>query len=861
MNFLSIPTKKSASIDLFNQFKQLITLQYGAETANACNNSLTELASIRNVVCVKGDNYNPTIEGIAAYHDALYQLEGRLTVNIASRVDFKWSDISGKTNKSMFIPHWFSIFTIEESSLKFERMNVLFCYGAAHSQVGESCRSNCENSLQQALKSFKIASSTFDYISSDMLPGIREPLPDLTSPALTLFSNLMLAQAYECVFLKAEKDEKKPAILARISSTLTNLYEDCLGNCSGGAKNVVPKEWPGVLSMKKGLYEALTQYYQSKACCESKQYGEQVARLSLACELIKGAARSSCFQRKYLVEQLKHEEAVAIKDNDHIYHENVPSKLSLAAVQSVDVIKKAPLTFPLSSSENKDYFEDLLPIAVTEAVNTSKGVRASLIDGEICKLQEASTKVNEMLASYNFPGALRAKESNSILDSILSKAVSIRQEGGAEKLYQQLMSIPECVQRNKEIIEAEKSALDDEEKSDDSLRTQYGERWSRKPSKELNKSWRSDIQKCLNLLEQTTKTDASLLERYEKYKKELEMLSKPEDTLKTLIQSEIERTEDDADVGNNNVELKSELTDLCKKLEDLKLERNQLIEQLKLIDYSPDLVKKLLASYNDHGEQVDLQIATDMLDEKMISVRKLIQDNLHKHENLLSELQTKGDMFYGGPGGNSKDKGLLTKLNLAADEYSALREAVRDAMKFYAELTEICVNTQCKIEDFCAARTTEKNELMSDITTNISRVRVTDQQGLPKPVPARPDPSYINRVNPTPTHPPVPMPTPPMNMMNNTSYPMHPQAWTPQGCMAPYPPMYPYYSAYPGMPMAPNAAFSPPPMMQPPMMNPPGVNNLPNAASGPINMPTLPDSNGGASFQGQYLPGQPSAQP
>lgn len=59
-----------------------------------------------------------------------------------------------------------------------------------------------------------------------------------------------------------------------------------------------------------------------------------------------------------------------------------------------------------------------------------------------------------VLASYNFPAALLAKGSNSITDNILSKATSIRQDGGAEKLYQQLMSIPECVQRNKEIIEA-----------------------------------------------------------------------------------------------------------------------------------------------------------------------------------------------------------------------------------------------------------------------------------------------------------------------------------------------------------------------------------------------------------------------
>ncbi|CAH8501141.1 unnamed protein product [Schistosoma turkestanicum] len=854
MNFLSIPLKKSASLDLFNHFKQLIALQYDADTANACSDALTELACMRNVSCVKGDTYNPTVEAIAAYHDALYQLEGRINVTLASRVDFKWSDIAGKTTK-------------KESTLKFERSNLLFCYGAAHSQLGESCRPTCENSLQQALKSFKIASSTFDYISSDLMSGVKDPLPDLTSSALTLFSNLMLAQAYECVLLKAEKDKKKPSILARLSSTLTSLYEECMSGCSGGAKYAVPKDWSGVLSMKKGLYEALTQYHQSVACCEAKQYGEQVTRISYAYELIKNVARNSCFQRKNLVEQFKQEETVAIKDNDHIYHEKVPSRACLTAVESVDVIKKTPLTFPLSSSNTKDFFENLLPLAVIEAVNTAKGVRASLIDSEIGKLREASSKVNEVLASYNFPAALLAKGSNSIMDNILSKANSIRRDGGLEKLHQQLLSIPEYVQRNKEIIEAEKCSLDNEENSDNSLRKQYGERWVRKPSSELNKMWRSDIQKCLSLLEQTTKTDTTLVERYEKHKEHLEMLSKPEDELKELIESILESTE--SEPQDKNEGLKSELTQLCNNLEAVKTERNDLTEQLKLVDYSPDLGKifqKIMISYHrEHGETIDLQIATDMLNEKMASVRESIEENLNKQENLLNTLQTKADMFYGGSDSNSKDKGLLTMLNLAADEYSSLKDAVQDATKFYAELTEICVNTQCKIEDFCAARTTEKNELMSDIATNLSRVRVAEQPVFPKPsVPARPELPYNNRVNPAPpAQPHVPMPTPSMPMVNNTSYPMPPQHWNPQGYpmmpqpygMAPYPAVYPFYGAYPTMPLPPNPAFSPPNMVHPPNPMDGGNNN------------TFPGTGGAATgtaaalAQGHYLPGQPSAQP
>ncbi|CAH8536533.1 unnamed protein product [Heterobilharzia americana] len=599
MNFLSIPIKKSSSCDLFNSLKQLITTQYGSNVAESCSHSLGDFATIRNSVCAKGDNYNPTVERIAAYHDALDQLEGRLNLTNNSRVEFKWSDITGKNTK-------------KENSFKFERMNVLFCYAAAHSQLGESCRPNCENSLQQALKSFKIASSTFDYLSSDTA-STKDPLPDMTSASLTLFSNLMLAQAYECVFYKAEKDEKKPAILARISSTLTTLYEECVANCSSGAKNVVPKDWPGVLNMKKGLYEALTQYYQSRACGESKQYGEQLARLSWAYELIKSVARNSYFQRKNLVEQFKHEETVATKDNDHIYHEKVPNRMGLTPVQGVELIKKSQLTFPLSTSA-KDYFVDLLPVAVTEALNTAKGVRASLVEGEVCRLREASTKLNEILASYNLPAALQLTGSAVIPDTLLTKAACIRRDGGAGKLYEQLTSIPECVQRNKEIIQAEQTSLDSEEASDNNLRAQYGECWRRKRSSELTMAWRSDIQKCLNLLEQTTKTDASLLERFEKHKSYIELLSKPEDELVNAIRSDANSST--TRTGGNNEELRTELSQLCNNLEVVKTERSDIMDQLKLIDFPPDLVNKLVTYHREHGEIIDLDIATNMLNEK-----------------------------------------------------------------------------------------------------------------------------------------------------------------------------------------------------------------------------------------------------
>ncbi|VDQ10695.1 unnamed protein product [Trichobilharzia regenti] len=83
------------------------------------------------------------------------------------------------------------------------------------------------------------------------------------------------------------------------------------------------------------------------------------------------------------------------------------------------------------------------------------------------------------------------------------------------------------------------------------------------------------------------------------------------------------------------------------------------------------------------------------------------------------------------------------------------------------------------------------------------------------------------------------MPTP-VGGMVNAQYHMPGQAWAPQGCMAPYPPMYSYYGGYAPMPMPPNPAYTPVPLL-------------------PHNMGS--GTTGGNECQGQYLPGQPSTQP
>lgn len=52
----------------------------------------------------------------------------------------------------------FSFPTLEVCSSEFERANILFCYGAIHSQIAEGCDSKDESSLKQAVVSLRVSS-------------------------------------------------------------------------------------------------------------------------------------------------------------------------------------------------------------------------------------------------------------------------------------------------------------------------------------------------------------------------------------------------------------------------------------------------------------------------------------------------------------------------------------------------------------------------------------------------------------------------------------------------------------------------------------------------------------------------------
>ncbi|BFZ06266.1 hypothetical protein BsWGS_09305 [Bradybaena similaris] len=785
-SLLAVPLKKTYELDFTKPLKTFIQNTFTQANPEDYNPALNELNKLRAAVITKSvDKHESALEVLYRYYDQLVAIENKLPIaENQIRVQFKWRDafdegsfLSGKRNLAI-------------ASAAYEKVCVLFNIAALQSQVAAVQNHDSNDGLKLTVKLFQQACGIFGHLKDIVLSHVRQdPTPDINPDTLSALAALMLAQAQESIYRKATQDKMKEAMIAKLAYQTSELYSDAAKLMQlGSIRELWPKDWIPILLMKQMAFHGLAELYQSCVSQQSKSYGEEIARLQHAKELLissqnRGGALFSFRQELSRVERALES---AQKDNNFIYHDKIPDQKSLQPIGKAVVAKATPLSQPMSA-KFIDLFDKIVPLPVHEALTSFENRKSQIASLEIGRLRSGNELINSVLASLNLPAALEDLSGERVPQSLLEKAQQIQDLGGLTKLDQLMTDMPELLTRNREILDESIKTLDEEGRSDQQLKEQFKDRWTRTPSTSLTKPMRDEAGKYRGILDTAVQADHIVKEKYNSHKSAISLLSKPKGELEAALPAAT------AAGSLQKSSVVARLRNLLEQVNTIKAEREVIESEIK--DAKFDMSGKFLAALGAEGLINEESISVSELDRVYAPLRDQVTDSLHRQDILLSQIQNSNTEFCNAKTSSqsaAQRETLLKDLAAGFDMFMELKSNLEEGTKFYNDLTPLLVRLQSKINDFCFARKTEKEDLLVELQRAIAN---TPSQAPPVP------PRYQGGAGQPPNQSGSSTPTAPAPHPSNP-----PQAHPGQSPPNPYGPPGGYpspnwqtpYSGYPG---------------------------------------------------------------
>lgn len=797
--FIGVPLKKTTDVDITKSLQQLLSTYYGSD--EAYKDAIEQLNKLRKDATFKGieGKSTTTLNALQRYYDQLKSFSIKCPVDEVP-INFKWKDAFEKSGYFLGSSTSLSI-----QSLAYERVCVLFNLAASHSDVAATALNediHNEHALQLAAKYFQLASGIFHTLKSDapVALGQKPSQTDLNPSILDILHYLMLAQAQEAIFVKAVQNNMSDVSLAKLASQCSDYYGECYKLIQISKATWPEKEWFNTIHSKQLSLGAIADFHQAAVVGADKKFGEEIARLAKALDNFKQAETKTAlseFLRTYMKKAERRHET-AVKENDFIYHARVPEYRVMDGIERFSLVKPAavPVKFQPDSS---DLFGGLLPLRVQQAWSKLEARKQEITGVEIAGLQEATTMLNGVLASLNLPASLEDAPGVELPQSLQDKSKYVRQKGGISYVSKLIGELPELLRRNMEILDEIDQSIRNEEGRDDSQRQKFGkEKWTRTPSSTLNKAWRDYVEKYRNIIKNAMAADDKVKEKFHNHEQEIALLSNES---KSAIADAIPTGYQGHNYSNSPCVQK--LKQLMHDINALKSSREDLENRFKNANFD-NLKSKFIETVNNDGTLNDDAMIAESLGSIFGPLQKEAREGKDRQEYLLKEVRSANEDFVELKGGSQSSASgrdqFFSRLAAAHDAFNDLLRHLQEGTKFYNDLTQLLVNLQSKVDDYCYARKTELEEMVKTLDPSGSKEGTTQ-------APASSAPSAdANRQAAPPQapaynyYPPPPLPNMPYNAYNTyhpgTGYPA-PQAnyYAPPG-YPPHPPQAPGYPPY-----------------------------------------------------------------
>lgn len=424
---------------------------------------------------------------------------------------------------------------VASHDLNYEKACVLVNLALLNAGLGNMEGRSTPDKLRRACNYYLVAAGVLQYVMETFTRRLSIPsTSDMAEKVMLALKELFLAQAQECFVLKGIMDKTiRDPMLAKLANSTASLYA-VAGDLSEGEKHIFSTSWVAQCRIKREYFLALAHFKKSAEALVDCKYGIELGRLEIANSHIKEAksqldALIKKESQAKIPTELVHDVTALLvnitknldrskKDNDIIYHEQVPGRDSIGDIGVAVVANPIAFTAPHEQYEvvGTPCFDKLPTFRVQKEVFGFYQRRDAACSELVSKAEVEIGRIDEIMAKLNLPAALeQARESNMLPQSVLDKSTEIRSQGGIESLESQKATLEYLRQECLDRVASIKKLIEEEERQDSEQRLKYGNKWKREPSVKINKNLKERLETMKKTLETAHESDRLVSKRLE----------------------------------------------------------------------------------------------------------------------------------------------------------------------------------------------------------------------------------------------------------------------------------------------------------------------------------------------------------
>ena len=517
--------------------------------------------------------------------------------------------------------------------------------------------------------------------------------------------NLPTAYAQKNLITVAENKKTNPNLLAQLCKGVEDMYKNAA---------LIAKEKP--LSKMLGdqyIYYINNRVNYHEALTYSKLRDEALANFDKKgdgygiCICYQGALVQCLMNNEKELKKIKNPlpKDSLILANEQKLGADMFDKLP-KALQKIMANPAMPPDYKENVEENRE-LDALIPREVRAMIEQYKAKMMEFISQQLNQYENEDT-VTQFLNSLGLPSSLETVLSSSnISDSLWRNISDVQSRGGIMYLNNLMKSLQASPGEIKNRIEQSENLIKNEEAEDQKLRSQYGTKWNRRQSSDLNGNYVNTLNDYKNKLNQAMQCDQNTINDIQNNLKYFDLLSLSREQLNQKIPHRVDA---------NAIKQCKEANDLRAEMDNLENEKNKAME----------VISKIFASLNDDNVAAQfIQVTQKKTTENSIFDQNKVEymskfnelgDISNNIKNIKVNVQNKNEIFLRVKNDKFKpdpaNEQFFKDLNNYVQLFRTKEQQLQQGLNFYKKFDQKMNELNRNISDFLMARDMDKNELI-----------------------------------------------------------------------------------------------------------------------------------------------------